>query len=44
MTPPYGGIFCMEGAHVYYDECAAPEFFTGGAKLLGLRSEDGISN
>ena len=27
-------IVCHEGAHLQTDECGAPEFFTGGAKLL----------
>ncbi len=34
MTPPYGMILCHEQSHVQMDECAGPEFFTGGAKLL----------
>jgi threonine aldolase len=41
IAPPYGGIYCHETAHVTTDECGAPEFFTGGAKLLGLPSADG---
>jgi threonine aldolase len=28
------GILCHELAHVQTDECAAPEFFSGGAKVL----------
>lgn len=36
MTPPYGMILCHEESHVQMDECAGPEFFTGGAKLLPL--------
>lgn len=34
MSPPYGMIVCHEESHVQMDECAGPEFFTGGAKLL----------
>lgn len=34
MTPPYGMIVCHEESHIQMDECAGPEFFTGGAKLL----------
>ena len=34
MTPPYGMIFAHEESHVQMDECAGPEFFTGGAKIL----------
>lgn len=37
VTPPYGMILCHEEAHVQMDECGAPEFFTGGAKLLPLK-------
>jgi threonine aldolase len=32
----YHAIVCHEAAHVQTDECAAPEFFSGGAKLLPL--------
>jgi len=41
IAPPYGAVYCHETAHIVTDECAAPEFFTGGAKLLGLPSADG---
>ena len=41
LTPPYGGVYCHEMAHVQEDECGAPEFFTGGAKLLPLSGRDG---
>lgn len=34
LTPPWGAIACHTEAHVHVDECGAPEFFTGGAKLL----------
>lgn len=34
MVPPYGGILCHREAHINVDEAGAPEFFTGGAKLL----------
>jgi threonine aldolase len=34
MVPPYGGILCHREAHIQVDEAGAPEFFTGGAKLL----------
>ncbi len=34
LAPPYGAIFVHEHAHVVRDECAAPEFFTGGARLV----------
>jgi threonine aldolase len=32
----YHGIVCHEAAHVQSDECGAPEFFAGGAKLVTL--------
>ncbi len=36
LTPPYGAVFCHSSAHVMEDECGAPEFFTAGAKLVGI--------
>ena len=36
-----GRVYCHEAAHIVTDECGAPEFFTGGAKLLGLPAADG---
>ncbi|GAB0115952.1 threonine aldolase family protein [Acidisoma sp. 7E03] len=41
LVPPYGSVLCAEVAHINTDECGAPEFFTGGAKLVGLPTEDG---
>lgn len=38
---PYDGIFCHRIAHVEEDECGAPEFYTGGAKLLLVDGADG---
>jgi threonine aldolase len=40
MVPPYGGIICTDDAHINTDECGAPEFFTGGAKLLAVPAPD----
>lgn len=34
------GILCHALAHVHTDECAAPEFFTGGGKLLPVSTPD----
>ena len=34
------GILCHALAHVETDECAAPEFFTGGSKLLPIAAPD----
>jgi threonine aldolase len=36
MTRSYQAIICHQEAHVQTDECAAPEFFTHGSKLLPL--------
>jgi threonine aldolase len=41
LVPPHGAIYCHEAAHVNTDECGAPEFYTAGAKLIGLPSADG---
>lgn len=34
VTPPWGAVFCHRLAHIVRDEWCAPEFFTGGARLL----------
>jgi threonine aldolase len=34
LCPPFGSIVCHREAHIQNDECGAPEFYTGGAKLL----------
>lgn len=39
LVRPYGMILCHEESHIQMDECAGPEFFTGGAKLLPLKGE-----
>jgi threonine aldolase len=36
----YQAIICHESSHVHTDECGAPEFFSGGAKLLPLAGAD----
>jgi threonine aldolase len=41
IAPPFAGVYCHDAAHIVTDECGAPEFFTGGAKLLGLPAVDG---
>lgn len=41
LAPSYGVILCHEESHVQMDECAGPEFFTGGAKLLPLPGDAG---
>lgn len=32
--PPWAAVYCHRTAHVEEDECGAPEFYTGGAKLV----------
>lgn len=41
LTPSYGKIYCHEMSHINTDECGAPEFFTGGAKLIPIATENG---
>ncbi len=41
LTPPWGALYCHEDAHIANHECGAPEFFTGGAKLVPLSGEHG---
>jgi threonine aldolase len=41
MTPPFGAIYCHARAHINTDECGAPEFYTGGAKLVTLPGSEG---
>ena len=41
MTPPYGAVYCHPDSHVNVDECGAPEFFTGGAKLVPVGGPQG---
>ena len=41
MVPPFGAVYCHRDAHVHVDECGAPEFYTGGAKLVPLDGRDG---
>ncbi len=39
LTKPWEAVFCHEESHVHDDECGAPEFYTGGAKLVGIAGE-----
>ena len=36
LCPPWSTLYCHRHSHVEEDECGAPEFFTGGAKLTLL--------
>ena len=41
LTPPWGVIYAARAAHVENDECGAPEFMTGGAKVTGIEERFG---
>lgn len=32
--PPWAGVYCHRNAHIEEDECGAPEFYTGGSKMV----------
>lgn len=38
-VPPWGAILCHREAHIECDECGAPEFFSGGAKLVLIEGQ-----
>jgi threonine aldolase len=38
---PYHSVLCHEHSHIETDECGAPEFFSGGAKLLRVGGANG---
>jgi threonine aldolase len=40
LTRPFHAVLCPETSHIYTDECAAPEKFTG-CKLVPLAAPDG---
>ena len=40
LTEPFNAVICTEAAHIYNDECGAPERFTG-CKLIPLATKDG---
>ena len=44
LTQSYGSILCHWNSHIYEDECGAPEFYTGGAKLIPLSGKFGKIN
>ncbi len=41
MAPAWGAVWCHPESHVNTDECAGPEFFSGGAKLIPVDGEHG---
>lgn len=40
-APRFGRIYCHQDAHIENSECGAPEFFTGGAKIVTVAGEQG---
>jgi len=40
LTRPYHAVICAASAHIYTDECGAPEKFTG-CKLIPIQTPDG---
>lgn len=41
VCPSFGTVFCHPVSHANTDECGAPEFYTGGAKLILADGQDG---
>jgi threonine aldolase len=41
LSPPWGAVFCHSHAHIAVDEANAPEFYSGGAKLVPIAGPDG---
>jgi threonine aldolase len=37
----FHSVLCHESSHIETDECGAPEFFSGGSKLLPMSGADG---
>lgn len=42
LTPPWGAVVAHRHAHIIDDEAGAPEFFTGGARVLMIDAEHGL--
>jgi threonine aldolase len=41
LAPRYASILCHEIAHIETDECGAPEFFSGGSKVIPVPGPGG---
>ncbi|MGQ0834789.1 MAG: threonine aldolase family protein [Gammaproteobacteria bacterium] len=41
ICPPYGAVFAHDEAHIVRDECGAPEFFSGGARVVTIAGAHG---
>ncbi len=42
LCQPWQAIYCSEVAHIEEDECGAPEFFSGGARLALVDAPDAM--
>ncbi len=42
VTPSFRAVGCTDCAHILTSECGAPEFYTGGAKMIPLRTSSGF--
>lgn len=40
LTQPWDSVVCHGQAHIINDELTAPEFFTGGARLIGIDAQE----
>lgn len=43
LAEPWQTVFCSSVAHIHEDECNAPEFYMGGAKLTLVGQSDKMS-
>lgn len=41
LCQPFHSVICHEYSHIQTDECGAPEFFTGGSKLITVSGANG---
>ena len=41
LCPPWASVFCHDEAHIVVDECGAPEFFSHGARMVGVPGPHG---
>ena len=41
LCPPWGAIYCHQGAHIQNDENTAVELYTGGARMVGIAGAGG---
>ena len=41
LCKPWESILCSQNAHLAHDESTAPEFLTGGARIIPIRHESG---